>query len=195
MPSHRPAILVVCTGNICRSPAAATLLAASLGPGASVASAGTQAVVGSAATPDMVRLVTAAGLRLDGFAARQLTAEMVARSDLVLTMTREHRSSVVTLVPRAVRRTFTLRELARLLAAAGPLPGEDGTAPGGDAVPALVAALPGLAALRHPHPLGAAADDIDDPFGGPAAGYQRAWSEITAAVTTMTTAVQARAAG
>jgi hypothetical protein len=43
---NRFAILCVCTGNVCRSPAAERLLAARLGPGVVVASAGTVAALG-----------------------------------------------------------------------------------------------------------------------------------------------------
>src|SRR5699024_5640914 len=117
--------LVVCTGNICRSPAAERLLAAGLGapfrgqaagglaPAIEIASAGVGAVVDAPMAPEMATLVTAAGADASRFTARQLTIAMVAESDLVLTATRRHRTAVVGLVPAAVRRTFTVRELAR----------------------------------------------------------------------------------
>ena len=54
------------------------------------------------------------GVDASGFVARELTAELVVRADLVLTATREHRAAVVGLVPAAVRRSFTLKEFARL---------------------------------------------------------------------------------
>ncbi len=47
--------------------------------------------------------------------ARQLTAEMLGQADLVIALAREHRRSVVELVPRASRITFTLREFARIV--------------------------------------------------------------------------------
>jgi protein-tyrosine phosphatase len=46
--------------------------------------------------------------------AQQLTVQHVEDADLILTMEREHRSETVQLSPRALRRTFTLRELARI---------------------------------------------------------------------------------
>ena len=123
------AVLTVCTGNICRSPAAERLLAARLGAGSGVAvsSAGVGAVVGAPIPPPMAALLSGAGVSPDGFAARQLTAAMLRDSDLVLVLTRGHRARVVDVYPGAVRRTFTLRELARLAAAVGPDALPDGT--------------------------------------------------------------------
>lgn len=46
--------------------------------------------------------------------AQQITLAHVEDADLILAMEREHRSEVVRLSPRALRRTFTLRELARI---------------------------------------------------------------------------------
>ena len=84
-------VLVVCTGNICRSPAVERLLAAGLGAtfrgqGGGAAGArrsrcprpGSGAVVGAPMTDEMAALVSAHGGAVTGFAARQLTAEMVA---------------------------------------------------------------------------------------------------------------------
>ena len=50
-----------------------------------------------------------------GFSARQFTPRIGADSDLVVTMTREHRDRVLELAPRLLRRTFTLHEAARLV--------------------------------------------------------------------------------
>jgi protein-tyrosine phosphatase len=109
-------ILTVCTGNICRSPAAALLLARGLAdlPGITVASAGTGALVGAGIPEPALRLLSAEGVDGAKHHSRQLTAGLVRDSDLVLTMTREHRRAVVELVPAATRRTFTVRELARV---------------------------------------------------------------------------------
>jgi protein-tyrosine phosphatase len=46
--------------------------------------------------------------------AQQLTSQHVESADLILGMERQHRSEAVKLSPRALRRTFTLRELARI---------------------------------------------------------------------------------
>jgi protein-tyrosine phosphatase len=51
---------------------------------------------------------------VSNFAARQLTSRIASDADLVLTMTRAHRDSVLELAPHKLHRTFTLSEAARL---------------------------------------------------------------------------------
>lgn len=48
------------------------------------------------------------------FVARQLTSRIASDADLVLTMTRAHRDTVLELAPRQLHKTFTLSEAARL---------------------------------------------------------------------------------
>ena len=95
-------ILVVCTGNICRSPYLERVLEHELaGTGISVSSAGTGALVGSPIDPESASRLRATGADADGFAARQVTRELVAGADLIIGATREHISEVVPLYPRA----------------------------------------------------------------------------------------------
>ncbi len=115
-------ILFVCTGNTCRSPLAERLtrglVDASLGASAAaldVGSAGTSAVAGAGMDPTAAHVLRGLGGRPEGFEARQLTARMVQESDLVLTMTRSQREAALSLAPRALRRTFTLREATDLV--------------------------------------------------------------------------------
>lgn len=82
-------ILVLCTGNICRSPIAEALLKAAL-PARQVHSAGIGAMVGWPADPHSVSLCTEAGVTLDAHRARQLTGEMMQAADLVLVMDQGH---------------------------------------------------------------------------------------------------------
>ena len=53
------------------------------------------------------------------FAARRLTPKVAATADLVLTMTRAHRDSVLEVAPNKLHRTFTLVEAARLVSECG----------------------------------------------------------------------------
>lgn len=55
------------------------------------------------------------GGEASNFAARQLTSKIASDADLVLTMTRAHRDTVLELAPRQLHRTFTLSEAARLV--------------------------------------------------------------------------------
>lgn len=179
-PARPFTVLTVCTGNICRSPAVERLLAARLGPDADVrvVSAGTGALVGHPVSGPMVPLMTAAGAAAEGFAARQLTAEMVREADLVLPLTRRHRSAVVELLPAAVRRTFTLLELARLAGTVDP-----GAIPAGSPAERLTALVPLLAGerARHHHRPGFD-DDVPDPYRQGDAVYAKVFAAIEPAV-------------
>ncbi len=110
-------VLLVCTGNICRSPAAHLLLAQTnaFGPTATFSSAGTQAVVGHGLEQHMAEAFAPLDIDSSGFSARLLTAEIIGDADLILTATREHRSKVVALAPHAFGRAFTLAEYAALV--------------------------------------------------------------------------------
>ncbi len=117
-------ILTVCTGNVCRSPLLERLLQRTLdqrfGPGAvPVASAGTMALVGSPMDARAADVLRSLGGEPDGFVARRLTEPIVRSAALVLTATREHRAQVSRMHPRAMKRTFTFREMATILAGAG----------------------------------------------------------------------------
>jgi protein-tyrosine phosphatase len=80
-------VLVVCAGNICRSPMAAALLAHEA-PGVEVESAGITAVIGSAADPLAVALMQERRLDIRSHRARQFETWMGAKADLVLVMDR-----------------------------------------------------------------------------------------------------------
>lgn len=108
-------VLAVCLGNVCRSPLIARLLQARLPQGFTVESAGLIALAGRPMEPnaaaELVRLQGTA----DGFVARDFTPRQADTADLVLTATSEIRSRVLTESPGALRRTFTLLELAHLV--------------------------------------------------------------------------------
>ena len=110
-------ILTICTGNICRSPFAANLLAAKLDRTQfEVASAGTSAMQGDPMQETMQRLAKDRGVRgNDEHRASALTHSAVSDADLILGMEREHRSQAVRLQPSAVRRAFTLLEFAHIV--------------------------------------------------------------------------------
>jgi protein-tyrosine phosphatase len=113
-------ILVVCTGNICRSPMAEGFLRRDMlrrfGPRApSVSSAGIIASSGAGPTEGSVLAAGERGTDIAGHRARRLTGEQIREADLVVCMAAEHREAVLDLVPEAASRTFTLKELVRLL--------------------------------------------------------------------------------
>lgn len=84
-------VLVICTGNICRSPMAEALLRRELaGQGIEVSSAGTGALVGWPADAHSVAVAAAHGLDLSAHRARQASATLLAASDLILTLDGGH---------------------------------------------------------------------------------------------------------
>ena len=120
---HEARILVVCTGNICRSPFIERLLQHHLDqrrPGSDravlVHSAGTGALTGSAMDERAAAQLVAHGGDPSGFRARDLTPDLIAGSDLVLTATRAHRGTVSAMYPKVLRQVFTFRDFADLVA-------------------------------------------------------------------------------
>jgi protein-tyrosine phosphatase len=97
-------ILVVCVGNICRSPMAAALLARRLSkraPPIVVESAGIAALVGRPADPIAVELMRDRGLDISSHRARQLTEQLLVKTDLVIVMQQGHVRSIETSFPHA----------------------------------------------------------------------------------------------
>lgn len=182
-PVRRFGVLVIGSTNVCRSPAAERMLRARLGwdGTVTVTSVGTHvvprrwgsdpldagAVFAGAPSPESlssdapVYHLAPAVTSVAELAARRLEPEMVEVADLVLTTSRAERAEVVRLVPGAVRRTFTLRELARVAEHLGPT-----ALPDGDVAERLAALVATAAPHRGPTaPKDLADDDVRDPAG------------------------------
>jgi protein-tyrosine phosphatase len=182
-------ILTVCTGNICRSPLAETLLRTRLAPySPRVSSAGTMGLDDAPMTPEAVRLAVAFGVAQNVAEAHRsgyLTDAELRSPDLILAMSREHRRRIVELAPARLRSAFTLREFARLaaettdeeIAAAALTGGADGSARARAAV-AAVAAQRGMSAP----PADPADDDVIDPYRRSWETYQLSASQLVPAV-------------
>lgn len=163
-------ILVVCTGNICRSPMAEGFLRDALerrfGEGApDVSSAGTAGWDGSPAMPESVDAAEGFGVDISAHRGRRITTGMAREADLLLCMAAEHRVAIVAATPDLSDRTFTLKELVRIL----------------DALPASEEGIGER--LRAAHALRASGeaprsrdDDVADPLGQPPEAYRAiAW--------------------
>lgn len=109
-------VLLVCSGNTCRSPMAAALLRrawtqAGAGWDLEVLSAGTSTVAGLTATEHAIKALGRRGVDLSDHRSRAVT-EALHGVDLILTMTENHKQQVVFLRPELADRTFTLGEYA-----------------------------------------------------------------------------------
>lgn len=126
-PVSQASILIVCTGNICRSPFIQRVLDQALashwGEGViEVRSAGVRGLHQQPMEPHALERLRQRGLAAPGFHSRHIEEAHIDTADLVLTATREHRAAVLQLRPAALRRTLTLREFGGL---ATGLPPED----------------------------------------------------------------------
>jgi len=100
-------VLVVCVGNICRSPVGERLLRAHLSAdGVQVDSAGLAAVVGHGADATATEVAADNGVSLDGHVARQFTADLGAGYELILVMEPGHKAEVTRRAPHLSGRTM-----------------------------------------------------------------------------------------
>lgn len=107
-------VLFVCTANICRS-AYADVVARGLDlPGVEFSSAGTRALVGQPIDPPMTAGITAGDPT--AHRARQLTRDLVAEADLILTMGSDHRRYILDEWPTLGRKAFIIGHVAREMA-------------------------------------------------------------------------------
>lgn len=102
-------ILVVCVGNICRSPTAEALLKAKLAEkGIIVSSAGLGALVDKPVDATATEVMAAAGYDLSEHKARQLTPSMLREADLILAMEARHIQSIHAMAPESRGKTLLI---------------------------------------------------------------------------------------
>lgn len=103
-------ILIVCVGNICRSPTAEYLLRHRLGNahGAQISSAGLSAMAGYSMDTTSLELLREHGVDGETHRARQLDSTLLRQSDLILAMEKNHVAAMARMAPEASGKVFLL---------------------------------------------------------------------------------------
>jgi protein-tyrosine-phosphatase len=112
-----PLLLFVCTGNICRSPMAAAIVADeahSAGINLRVASAGTGALFGAPAYSPATDALKIVGLSLAEHRSRPLTRQMVADATLVIAVTGRHRDDLRHFFPNDAAKIVSFHDITGL---------------------------------------------------------------------------------
>lgn len=108
-------VCFVCTGNVCRSPLAMGYLNDITGDiPVRAESGGTGANPEVEVPQEILDIASSRGFDLSAHRPRAITVDGINEADLVLTATTEQRSEVLSATPRALKKTFTLKEFARL---------------------------------------------------------------------------------
>ena len=108
-------ILIVCTGNSCRSPMAEGFLKKYLKPedGFEIMSAGISAVEGLNPTPEAAGAMKEDGIDISSIFSRPLSALFIKAADLILVMSQAHRQFILERLPEAKDKVYLFKEFAR----------------------------------------------------------------------------------
>lgn len=102
-------ILIVCVGNICRSPAGERVLQQLL-PNKTISSAGIAVeksrLTGKSADETAKLIASEKGFSLESHQAQQLTAQLFVKQDLILVMEQGHIDALTEIVPEARGKTM-----------------------------------------------------------------------------------------
>lgn len=141
-------------------------------------------MVGDPIQPSSADIIRTYGGTPDGFAARQLTQKILRESDLVLAMTAKHRGEVMQMDASLLKRTFTIREFARMLKVLEQRDADTPAPSPASDTPSFWRELPGRAAsVRHLALAPDAADnDVVDPYRRGQEFYDQMEDELAPAI-------------
>lgn len=105
-------ILVICIGNICRSPIAEGLLKRAL-PEKAVRSAGIGALIGYPADPFSIQLMQEQGIDISAHRAQSLVTSMVSEADIILTMDQDQKRFIEQKYSTSKGKVFRLGEFGK----------------------------------------------------------------------------------
>ncbi len=124
-------VLLICSGNTCRSPMAEGLLKQMLAAklmvspeqladaGYEVLSAGVGTMGGAPASTNAIEAARLSGADLTGHRSRQLTGDLIRQADTIWTMCQHHSSAVLRMVPEAKNKVERLDPNRDILDPAG----------------------------------------------------------------------------
>ena len=102
-------ILIICVGNICRSPTAEYMFRHRLSSSdTSIQSAGLGALVGQRMDPVALEILGENGIEGETHRARQVTSTMLRDAELVLAMEQDHVSRLMRMAPEASGKVMLL---------------------------------------------------------------------------------------
>lgn len=106
-------ILLICTGNTCRSSMAEGILKQLLkNENISVKSAGTSVFVSEPANNKAIHVMREMGVDISQHISQPVTEKLISESDIVLTMTENHKVRILSMFPEAENKIYTLKEYA-----------------------------------------------------------------------------------
>ena len=182
----KPLVLIICTGNVCRSPVAEYLFRSEL-PDLPIefASAGTDAMPDQEIDPKMAALLARRGIETSDFRSRWLTGAMPLSADLILTAATTHRATVTRISPPLLHRTLTLKQLARY---APEILTERPPADFGARIEWIIGSLP----RARSRSLREGSDSIEDPIGKSQRTYATVFTDVERSVLAISELLRAR---
>jgi len=111
MPNHKPHVLFICTGNVCRSPMAEYLLRHHLGARAGwrISSAGLFTANGMAASMPAIEVLREQGIDLTPHRSRVVTKDIIDAATLIVVMTASHATELKRRFPEIHDRIYLLK--------------------------------------------------------------------------------------
>ncbi|WP_353893171.1 low molecular weight protein arginine phosphatase [Proteinivorax hydrogeniformans] len=103
-------ILIICTGNTCRSPLAAAYLNSITREDTKVESAGLMAVERLPASENSIKVADKENIDLSSHKSKQVDQQLIDNADLILTMTEGHKRNLLALFPQSEGKVYTLTE-------------------------------------------------------------------------------------
>lgn len=107
-------VLLICTGNSCRSIMAEGMLKKYLKElgkdDIEVMSAGVHAIDGINPTKETIEVMNEEGVDVSGFKSRALTNELIKKADIILVMAGHHIDDIITRIPAAASKIHLLKQ-------------------------------------------------------------------------------------